>query len=66
MSISIKRIKEKAYIAFEEDNRQARDFLESNIDEIAKELQSIKVTEENFEDLFQEEIERYEEYLAIE
>ena len=59
-------IKEHAYIAFKDDSQEAKDFLENNIDEIVQELIRLKVTEESFLDLFQQEIEKYDEYLNIE
>lgn len=64
--MEIERIKELAELAFEEETQEAKDFLEQNIDEIAKELHRLEVDEDEFLDLFQQEIEKYEEYLAIE
>ena len=56
------RVYAKEYIR----SQQAKDFLERNIDEIARELILNEVTEEDFHDLFQEECERYSEYLECE
>ena len=64
--LSSERIREKAYNAFEEESQEAKDFLEANIDEIEAEMLRLEATEEDFLDLFQQEIEKYEEYLDLE
>ena len=64
--LSGERIREKAYNAFEEEPQEAKDFLEANIDKIVAEMIRLEVTEEDFLDLFQQEIEKYEEYLDLE
>ena len=56
----------KANALFEEESQEAKDFLERNIDEIAEELLRIKVEADEFIDRFQEEIEKYDEYLNLE
>ena len=53
----------KAKVLFEEESQDAKDFLEKNIDEITTELLRLKVTDKDFTDLFQNEIEKYTEYI---
>ena len=55
-------IVEKAKVAFEEESQEAKDFLERNIDDIAKELIRLETTEEDFLDFLQNEVEKYTEY----
>ena len=59
-------IKAKITNALEEESRPVLDSLEQYVDDIADELLSLDVTEESFLDYLQNEIEKYDEYLAIE
>ena len=59
-------IKAKITNALEEESRPVLDALEQYVDDIADELLSLDVTEESFLDYLQNEIEKYDEYLAIE
>jgi len=64
--LSSQELNDKAYNAFEDESQQAKDFLEVNIDEIVKHLLDMKTTEEEFTDYFQQECERYSEYIECE
>ena len=66
MILTKEQIAFKARNALEEDSQETRDFLEQNINEIVTELIRLEATEDSFLDLFQNEIEKYSEYLAIE
>jgi len=59
-------IAQKMNELFEEESQEAKDFLEKNFDAIRDELYRIDTTEDAFEDFFQDEIEKYDEYLALE
>ncbi len=59
-------IKSKMATLFEDEDQRTKDFVERNFDELAASLYEIEVEEKEFEDRVQEEIEKYEEYLAIE
>jgi len=61
--ISKERMHFLANIAFEEESQKNKDFLERNINEIVEVLQENKTTESEFLDRFQEEIEKFTEYL---
>ena len=66
MRLSKEQIGERITLLFEEESQEAKDFLERNFDEIVDELYRIETEEENICDFFQNEIEKYDEYLALE
>ncbi len=53
-------------IAVEEMLQAEKDFIERNFDDIVSNLLQDDVTKEDFRDILQEELEKYDEYLAIE
>jgi hypothetical protein len=68
-TLTFEEIKKKAFEVIEEEGDDTKAFLKKYIDEIAKELVDHEIDSDDtdaFIDYFQNEIEKYDEYLDIE
>jgi len=64
MRYNKEELKNKMRFLFEEESEQANDFLERYVEELVEAFKDIAFEDEDhFIDLFQEEIEKYDEYL---